>query len=30
MRPNGMKWSLDETTNVKNQFGYDDIRPVDF
>lgn len=30
MRPSGMKWTLDETTNVKNQFGYDDIRPVDF
>ena len=30
MRPNGMKWSLDETNSVKAQYGYDDIRPVDF
>lgn len=30
MRPYGMKWSIEETTNVQNQFGLDNIRPVDF
>jgi len=30
MKPNGQKWTLEETNGVKAQFGYDDIRPVDF
>lgn len=30
MTPNGQKWTLEETNSVKAQFGYDDIRPVDF
>ena len=30
MTPNGQKWTLDETNSVKAQFGYDNIRPVDF
>ena len=30
MRPDGMKWSLQDTENVRNASGYTDIRPVDF
>lgn len=30
MKPNGQKWTLEETNGVKAQFGYNDIRPVDF
>ena len=30
MKPNGKKWTLEETNGVKAQFGYEDIRPVDF
>lgn len=30
MKPNGQKWTLEETNGVKAQFGYEDIRPVDF
>lgn len=30
MTPYGMKWTLQETEGVKNQFGFGDIRPVDF
>ena len=30
MKPYGMKWTLEETEGVRNQYGYNDIRPVDF
>ena len=30
MKPTGMKWSLSDTENVRNNMGYTDIRPVDF
>ena len=30
MKPNGMKWTLGDTNSVKAQYGYEDIRPVDF
>lgn len=30
MKPYGMKWTLEDTENVRKQYGYDDIRPVDF
>jgi len=30
MKPSGMKWTLGDTNGVKAQYGYDDIRPVDF
>ena len=30
MKPSGMKWTLGDTNNVKAQYGYEDIRPVDF
>lgn len=30
MKPKGMKWNLTDTENVRNTYGYSDIRPVDF
>ena len=30
MRPYRMRWSIEETQEVQNQFGLDNIRPVDF
>ena len=30
MKPYGMKWTLEETEAVKAQYGYENIRPVDF
>lgn len=30
MRPVGRKWSIDETTDIKERYGYDNINPVDF
>jgi hypothetical protein len=30
MKPYGMKWSMDETEQVRTNYGYTDIRPVDF
>lgn len=30
MKPFGKKWSLEETKRVQEQFGLDNIRPVDF
>lgn len=30
MKPYRMKWSYEETTAIKNDYGYDDISPVDF
>lgn len=30
MRPNGMRWSYEETRDIQNQYGVDNIRPVDF
>ena len=30
MKPFGMKWTLEETEGVRNQYGYENIRPVDF
>ena len=30
MKPFGMKWTLDDTEGVRKQYGYEDIRPVDF
>lgn len=30
MKPSGMKWTLGDTNGVKAQYGYDDIKPVDF
>ena len=30
MKPFGMKWTLEDTEGVRKQYGYEDIRPVDF
>lgn len=30
MRPYGMKWSYEETKNLQEQYGIDDIRAADF
>ena len=30
MKPFGMKWTLEDTESVRKQYGYDDIRPIDF
>ena len=30
MKPYGKKWTIDETNSVKAQYGYDDIKSVDF
>lgn len=30
MRPYRMRWSIEETQEIQNQFGLDNIRPVDF
>lgn len=30
MKPYGMKWDLANTEEVRNTYGYEDIRPVDF
>ena len=30
MKPYGMKWTLDDTEGVRKQYGYENIRPVDF
>jgi hypothetical protein len=30
MKPYRMRWSIEETEEVQNQFGLDNIRPVDF
>lgn len=30
MKPTGMKWTLADTEGVRNNYGYSDIRPVDF
>lgn len=30
MKPFGMKWTLEETEGVRKQYGYDDIRSIDF
>ena len=30
MRPFGKKWELNETEDVRNAYGYNDLRPVDF
>lgn len=30
MKPYGMKWTLEDTEGVRKQYGYEDIRPVDF
>lgn len=30
MKPYGKKWTLEETEGVRKQYGYEDIRPVDF
>lgn len=30
MKPYGMKWSMDETKQVQEQFGISNIRPIDF
>lgn len=30
MKPHGMKWTLEDTEAVRKQYGYEDIRPVDF
>ena len=30
MRPYGRKWSIDETTDIKENYGYDNINAVDF
>ncbi len=30
MKPFGMKWKLEDTETVRTQYGYNDIRPVDF
>ena len=30
MKPYGKKWELNETEEVRNSYGYADIRPVDF
>lgn len=30
MKPYGMKWTLEDTEGVRKQYGYENIRPVDF
>lgn len=30
MKPYRMKWDIEQTKEIQNQFGLDDIRPVDF
>ena len=30
MKPYGEHWTIEQTTNVKNQYGYTDINDVDF
>lgn len=30
MKPYRMRWSIEETQDIQNQFGLDNIRPVDF
>ena len=30
MKPAGRKWSMEDTEGVRKQFGFEDIRPVDF
>lgn len=30
MKPSGMKWSYDETRDIQEQYGIDDIRATDF
>lgn len=30
MKPDGQHWTLEQTTQVKNQFGYANIRDIDF
>lgn len=30
MKPSGMKWSLEETRNLQNQYGISNINDVDF
>ena len=30
MKPSGKKWTIDQTTSVKNQYGLDKISDVDF
>lgn len=30
MKPIGMKWTLEETEGVRNSYGYENIRPIDF
>ena len=30
MKPFGMKWTLEDTEGVRQQFGYENLRPVDF
>ena len=30
MKPYGMRWSIEETNDVQNKYGLDNIRPVDF
>lgn len=30
MKPFGMKWEMNDTETVRNNYGFNDIRPVDF
>ena len=30
MKPDGEHWTLEQTTSVKNQYGFTDIRDIDF
>ena len=30
MKPIGEHWTIDQTTNVKNQYGYTDVSDIDF
>ena len=30
MKPFGMKWTLEDTEGVRKQYGFEDIRPIDF
>lgn len=30
MKPSGMKWTLEETENVRKQYEYENVRPIDF
>ena len=30
MKPFGMKWEINDTETVRNNYGFNDIRPVDF